>query len=279
VAELLPLSQGMEPSGAPAVGGGVLPLNIREAISFDRFNHVPVMQGATADEALYYVVPFFDGAGKPVTAAQYPSLLRAFFGDSAGKVEEKYPLSAYRTPALAFSRAIGDSGAVYASRIGACNTLLGNRMLAAKVPLYAFEFSDPDAPFPAPMFPFANGGITGPGHTSELTYLWDNDLALTSAQRRLSDIMIGYWSNFVASGDPNGPGLAPWPSFTPRRAAVQELANGSASSSLGYSADHNCAFWNELGYGNLYGWAGQRSPMPWEISQEQAHATDHAEPH
>ena len=31
--------------------------------------------------------------------------------------------------------------------------------------------------------------------------------------RALSRMMMGYWVNFAAHGDPNGPGLPPWPPY------------------------------------------------------------------
>jgi carboxylesterase type B len=35
----------------------------------------------------------------------------------------------------------------------------------------------------------------------------------TAADRALSDAMVGYWTNFAKTGDPNGPGLPAWPTF------------------------------------------------------------------
>ena len=37
--------------------------------------------------------------------------------------------------------------------------------------------------------------------------------------------MSSYWVNFAKSGDPNGPGLPPWPAFTNAESKVQYLAD------------------------------------------------------
>ena len=261
VAELLKGAPGTgAPSGAPAVGGGVLPRNIREAIAFGRFNRVPVMQGATRDEALYYVAPFFDGAGKPIHPDEYFTLLSRFFGGLTPQVVERYPLAAYPSASYALSAAIGDSGAVFMSRIGACNTRLAHQLLAPWTTVFAFDFADPNAPFPAPMFPFNTGGMKGPGHTSELTYLWDTNAPLAPPQRALSDTMIKYWTNFVATGDPNGPDLPPWPAFRIDQESVQSLVPDAVQANAAYAAEHNCEFWNQHGFNTLYSWAGASGP-------------------
>jgi len=53
-------------------------------------------------------------------------------------------------------------------------------------------------------------------HGAELPYMFGNlDLgrAWTTADRTLSDRMMGYWVNFISAGDPNGPGLPPWTTY------------------------------------------------------------------
>ncbi|MER7805460.1 carboxylesterase family protein [Streptomyces parvulus] len=39
----------------------------------------------------------------------------------------------------------------------------------------------------------------------------DGDAAYTERDHALRDQMSGYWINFVRTGNPNGPGLPPWP--------------------------------------------------------------------
>jgi para-nitrobenzyl esterase len=46
------------------------------------------------------------------------------------------------------------------------------------------------------------------GHDGFFFEATDQDWALT-------DTMIGYWTNFARTGDPNGPGLPLWPAYDP----------------------------------------------------------------
>jgi len=53
-------------------------------------------------------------------------------------------------------------------------------------------------------------------HGAEYDLLWWADyMDLTDDERDLSDRMRRYWTNFMKTGDPNGPGLATWPKYDP----------------------------------------------------------------
>jgi para-nitrobenzyl esterase len=212
----------------PAWGGGAFPLPMREAIDSGRFARVPLMQGSNGDEAMFSLAARHDGRGNPLTADQYPAILKQYLGASrVAAVEAHYPLANYPAPIYALSAVLTDSGMITNNRIGLSNLHLANQLASPHVPLYSYVFADRTAPYPAPIFT-APGNLPGAAHTKELSYLFHQS-ELTTAQRRISDTMIGYWTNFAAKGDLNGPGLLPaWPTYTPEGQMVMKFAMPAA---------------------------------------------------
>ncbi|MFC9455454.1 carboxylesterase family protein [Streptomyces sp. NPDC056983] len=117
--------------------------------------------------------------------------------------------------------------------------------------VYSYEFADPTAPHPAPIFD-APGTYAGAAHTKELSYLFHQN-ELTPKQRQVSDRMIRYWTNFATSGDPNGPGLPSWPSYRPERPTTMTFGSATASAGTELSARSKCTFWAEQGFATLAG--------------------------
>ena len=236
----------------PAWGGGSLPLPMREAVASGRFARVPLMQGSNGDEAMFSLAARYDGSGNPVTADQYPAVLKQYLGSSrVAAVQAHYPLANYPAPIYALSAVLTDSGMITNNRIGLCNLHLANQLASPHVPLYSYVFADRTAPYPAPIFA-APGNLPGAAHTKELSYLFHQS-ELTTAQRRISDTMIGYWTNFAAKGDPNGPGLPAWPTYTPEGQMVMKFDAGSVGADANLYSQAQCRFWAEQGFGNLSG--------------------------
>ena len=228
----------------PNLDGHVLPQSIGDAFSSGAFNHVPVMEGTTADEWRLQVALFFDLVGGPLTPEGYPgaiALTLGIFGvppTVVPAVLAEYPLAAYPSPALAL-------GAVGTDAIFACPARRAAGLLATQVRTFAYEFADVEAPqifLPPVSFPY------GAYHASELQYLFGVrapiPTPLDSAQQELADEMVSYWTRFARTGSP---GSESWPRYRPRGQLVQSLAPDAIGSIDDYAVQHHCAFWSSLG--------------------------------
>ncbi|WP_207770347.1 carboxylesterase family protein [Frankia canadensis] len=70
----------------------------------------------------------------------------------------------------------------------------------------------------------------------------------TADQRRLSDEIIGYWSRFAHTGDPNRPGARAWARFTAATGStVLSLAPGrDGIAPVDLAREHHHDFWRSL---------------------------------
>jgi para-nitrobenzyl esterase len=153
------------------------------------------------------------------TAEQYEKNARERFGPFADKVLELYPA---KTPDQTF-RATAD---VWRDTFMAWPTWswarLQSRTGASKVFLYYFDQKLPLSPY---SFFFKSNAAP---HGSEMPYVFrhlDQILGAryTDEDRKLSETMATYWTNFAKTGNPNGAGLPPWPTFTDRDAKAMYL--------------------------------------------------------
>ncbi len=69
--------------------------------------------------------------------------------------------------------------------------------------------------------------LWGAYHSGDLAYVFDNldlvGLDWDTADYALADTVADYWVNLAATGNPNGPGLPPWPTYDPAADVVQIL--------------------------------------------------------
>ncbi|HET6353549.1 carboxylesterase/lipase family protein [Streptomyces sp.] len=219
-------------------GPSILPIPPHKAWAEGRVNAVPTLSGSTHDEYRYFTALNVDLlGGGPLTPQSYAALIRLQHPARAAEILAAYPVSAYPSPNLAYS-------AIGTDQHFACPARDDGRLYSGRVPVYAYEFNDPQAPpfIPAPHTP------QGAFHASELAYLFPMDaLPLpSSAQRRLSATMTAYWARFAATGNPNGPGAPRWPRYTADHDRIQVLAPDRTASTTDFAADHNCAFWQPV---------------------------------
>jgi len=224
----------------PAFGGRVLPLDPPVALAQGRFHKVPVLIGNNIDEGRLFAGLLWE---HPITSEQYRATLDESFGPQAGRVAARYRERVYGTPALAWATVLTD-------RVWACTTRRTQELLAARVPTYAYEFADRDAPafteFPADFPPGAH-------HSAELAYLFE-DVAgfapeLSPDQQRLSARITQYWAAFAATGRPDVRDAPSWPRYRAgaRTPYTQSLAPGRGGiGPVDTGATHRCGFWAEV---------------------------------
>ena len=231
---------GEDTLSGPVTGTSALPVDPMTAFGSGGAAKVPVMIGGNRDEFTLFVALQYLQSGKRFPAEEYPGLLSDTFGVDAGAVATHYPLERYGgSTALAYSAAVtGGAFACVADRM--------SHELAVTNPVYAYEFNDPAPPTPDPLrtLPFP----VGASHSLELRYLFDVGGAppLDPAQQALSNQMIDYWSQFVATGSPDVSGQPAWPEVESGSENRLSLQPDGSRLVPGFDDAHQCTFWAEL---------------------------------
>ncbi|RWA18644.1 hypothetical protein MBRU_05355 [Mycolicibacterium brumae DSM 44177] len=221
----------------PVYGTPELPAAAMSRLGEPGTARVPVMIGTTADEFTLFTAITYLRTHELPSAAEYPGLLRSVFGDDAAAVADRYPLHPGDEVIGRFAEAVTDG-------VFSCPTARMASLLSRRVPVYAYEFDDPDPPTPVSLqrVPFR----VGAAHSLELRSLFEIGGApdLTASQVRLSEQMIRYWSAFASYGAPAVPGAPDWPRW--RTGEVLSLRPDGPRTMTTFATAHHCEFWNSL---------------------------------
>ncbi len=223
----------------PVLDGTLIPQQFLSAFEAGNFNQVPVINGATLDEGTLLVWLSHNFLFRPLQAEQYLDRLEYLVGSRqlAEVVAAQYPLENYATPLDALSEAFSDG-------FFNCMTRSTSLALAGHVPLWAYQFDYQEAPFLVP------GARLKAFHSAEIQFVFGIPMSLTLSrfegeQIELSRIMMGYWTQFAASGDPNRDDLPAWPRFDQDDQTLL-LDRIIRPASAVHRSD--CEFWNRIDY-------------------------------
>jgi para-nitrobenzyl esterase len=187
---------------APCVDGVTLPVLPLDAIQAGRHNAMPLMLGSNADEFTTLVDGYL--GGRPLaTDADARTAAEAVFGVPLGDaLMAHYPAADYGGSArMALVAALGDAFFHCPAR-----RVARSLVAAQQAPVRRWFYTHA----------FGPGALAADGaaHGFELVRLFP--LAIpgypeTAGEIALDRAMIGYWTHFAATGDPNGAGLVSWP--------------------------------------------------------------------
>jgi para-nitrobenzyl esterase len=170
-------------------------------------SHVPLLAGWNADEATFQVLFAKD---KP-TPENVTKQIRTAFNASADEALAVYPASTADAARQSAKDLAGDQFIAFSTW-----KWLEMQSDTGGKPVYRYFFTRPRPTQPGAMLMGVPASEFGAPHASEIEYALGN-LASNKVyswqpeDQKVSDLMQGYWANFVKSGDPNGPGLPKWP--------------------------------------------------------------------
>jgi para-nitrobenzyl esterase len=186
----------------PNVDGWVLPRQPAVTFALGRQAQIPVMLGTNEDEVSIFASPMVGGHSyRPKTVAEYRAWLKREFGGFADEVFATYPAWEDAQVPGVFRTMFSDYDFAFGAWLLAKETPQTGR------PAYLYRFTYLGSG------PFASLGAF---HSEELMFLsrryWTSWVPRPE-DGRLSRAMVGYWAQFVKTGNPNGAALPAWPAF------------------------------------------------------------------
>jgi para-nitrobenzyl esterase len=196
------VAAGFAPFGV--VDGKVLPAQLVEVFDKGEQAPVPILAGFNSGEirSLRFLAP-----PAPALASTYEKAIRDRYGDLADAYLKLYPSTNVPESILASTR-----DAIY----GWTAERLVRKQAALGQPSYLYLFDH--------GFPAADDAGLHAFHASEVPFVFGTlnrtpaswpKAPPTTAETKLSDAMVGYWTSFIRDGAPQAAAEPAWPRFDP----------------------------------------------------------------
>ena len=194
----------------PILDGKLITETAESAYKARRQPRVPLLLGSNSA----------DTAGNRIRATTKDELF-ARFGKWSAEAKAAYDPDGSTELATLVSRANDDFGQAEPARFAA------NAFALNGSPVYLYRFSYVTSALREKL-------RAGAPHGGETSFVFGTLAAgpgstLSPEDQAVSRMAQGYWVNFARTGDPNGPGLPPWPRHDPKKDAIFDFrSDGSA---------------------------------------------------
>ena len=193
----------------PVVDGWAIPEDPGDMFTAGKQHAVPFLAGSNADEGNLFLQQM------PVQhAAGYRAFVQAFFGAHGAEALKLMPCASDADLRPAFNRLTTVASFAAPARI------LVKSMSEQKMPAYLYQFTR--------VSPTTKRLGMNATHAMEIPYVFGTLRAgpgYTETDHALARAMQAYWVQFAKTGDPNAPGLPPWPRYDPKTNEHLELGD------------------------------------------------------